>query len=459
MKSKIFIALYGLFCFVAVTLMRDSWKDHLFMYDRSGYHLYLPAAVIYNDLGRLTFFSKINYNYYPGGQYMWDWYEIFDQPTGKRLNKYPIGVSVMELPFFIAAHTYAVIAKDYPTDGYSLPYQYGGIISNLFWVLVGLAYLRGYLKRHYNDTIIFITLLGIALGTNIYFYIVYEPCMSHTYSFCLFAATIYYAEEWYRSGRSFSLFMLAILIGLITIVRPVNILFAIVPLLWRVGNTLDMRQRLIFYYHKWKSLVIAAIIFCLILFIQLSYWKYVTGKWIFYAYGKESFLWDEPRVLDGLFGFRKGWFIYSPIVFLAALGFIPLWKRDKKIVPAILVFFSGYIYVTFCWWSWWYGGGFGARCLIETLPVMAIPLAALLQSLWSAKLKAPIFLIGVLIFLFCALNIFQCYQARKNIIHHDRMTFRYYWRVFCRPYVEEKDFELLMDDKTYWKEMGRIDKK
>jgi hypothetical protein len=60
------------------------------------------------------------------------------------------------------------------------------------------------------------------------------------------------------------------------------------------------------------------------------------------------------------------------------LGFIPLWKKDKKLAPALGVFMVVIIYSIFSWSQWWYGGGFSCRPLVETYPVLALPLAALI---------------------------------------------------------------------------------
>ena len=46
------------------------------------------------------------------------------------------------------------------------------------------------------------------------------------------------------------------------------------------------------------------------------------------------------------------------------------------------------------------------------------------------------------------------YQFTKNIIHYDRMTAAYYWRVFGKTTVSEEDLQYLMSDREYWKAMS-----
>src|SRR3954462_14756763 len=88
--------------FFAVSLI-ESFSQHRWVggdvlkFDPSGYYLYLPATFIYHDLTELAFYPAIDERYHPSGDVKW--YAIYQQPdTRKRLNKYPIGVALGELP-------------------------------------------------------------------------------------------------------------------------------------------------------------------------------------------------------------------------------------------------------------------------------------------------------------------------------------------------------------------------
>jgi hypothetical protein len=454
--SRYFIIVYGLMCFIVLTNREIIWKDHLFAYDKSGYHLYLPAIVIHNDLRELKFYEQIDSVYNPTDDIKW--YSITFLPEGGKLNKYPLGVSILDLPFFLIAHLYTITAKSNPADGYSVPYQYATCISTIIWVCIGLFYLRRLLLRTYNEQITLWVLIAIALGTNIYYYTAFDQGMSHPYSFFLFAAALCYTDEWYRFEKNRSAMFLAIVTGLIVITRPSDGLMVFMILFWRVNSIRTLKERLQYYQKHVRVVLLAAALFALVLFIQFGYWKYVTGDWIYYSYTNEHFLWREPKIFEGLFGYRKGWFIYSPIAFIAALGFFNLWKKDRKMVPSLIIFLLSIIYVTFCWWNWWYGGGFGSRPLIDILPVMALPLAALLNDVFSTKKTYIKLAAGAILTFFVFLNIFQSYQAAKMVIHVDRMTKEYYWRVFLKLESNDEDYQYLLDDKTYWDGYRRIDR-
>ncbi len=101
------------------------------------------------------------------------------------------------------------------------------------------------------------------------------------------------------------------------------------------------------------------------------------------------------------------------------------------------------IYVVFSWDAWMYGWSFGCRALVESLAVLAIPLAALVHFIRSRNwlIKS----ISVTVFLFLIwLNIYQTHQYTRNILDGYRMTKAYYWRIFGQMKVTDEDKRYLM---------------
>ena len=110
--------------------------------DGFGYYSYLPATYIYNDTDySFKWFNKIYKANYV--------YESFPNPednflvayNNKRINKYYQGLSYIWLPFFGVAH---LVAKffNYPADGFSQPYQLFIGFASIFYLIIGLVYLR-----------------------------------------------------------------------------------------------------------------------------------------------------------------------------------------------------------------------------------------------------------------------------------------------------------------------------
>lgn len=449
MKSRLVILLFAVLG-IYIVCNRSSYETNMFTWDASGYYLYLPAAFIYHDIDSFGFYAEVNAKYQlTNGT---DEYGMYAMPGGKRINKYAIGTALFEMPFFLLAHLYAVATHAYAADGYSLPYQWGGIMSFIFWVTMGLLYLRAALLKYFSDGITAFVLVCIAFGTNLYCYTIFSPGMSHPFEFFLFAGVLYHTIQYYASEKRWHIYMVGALCGLAIITRPVDAVIVIVPIFWQVYNKSSLVERFGFLRCHVKDVIVSVLLFLLIALIQMAYWKYISGDWIHYSYHGEGFKFSNPMIVKGLFSYQKGWFVYTPIAFVCVLGLFLLRGAYRQFAPSIVLFLVLIVYLVFSWRIWWYGGGFGARALIEALPLMAIPLAVLCQYIyykWKSMLLRIVF--AVIMCFFVALNMFQTYQYDIKTIHWVQMSKAYYWRVFGKIRATDEDRKLLMSGDDYVK--------
>jgi hypothetical protein len=127
------------------------------------------------------------------------------------------------MPFFLLAHAGAHLLG-VSTLGYSWPYSLSIVVAALFYLFAGLYFLRKILLRYFSDTVTAITLVLIVLATNLMYYVISEPGMSHVYNFALFNAFFFFSLKWVeKQGLKFSV-ILGLLAGLIVLIRPVNVL-------------------------------------------------------------------------------------------------------------------------------------------------------------------------------------------------------------------------------------------
>jgi len=411
-------------------------------YDTSYYYLYLPATIIYHDLDKLAFYPEIVNKYNISGKQ--PAYELYPQPsTSKILNKYAVGVSICELPFFLIAHWYCSVSGAYAADGYSVPYRVSIVFSIIFWVLAGLYALMKFLSAYFDGTITAITLLLILFATNLYFYTVLHIGMSHAFSFAFFCFILYITDRAYVTGKAHYIVLIGTMLGMITIIRPTNILVAMLPLLWPYEKEKMYGSKLVFFRHRIPAIISAIIIFIAIVFIQLSYLKYTSGHWFHFSYQDEGFNFTSPEIINGLFSYRKGWFLYTPVALLAVFGLIPLIRKNRTIGLLVCCYLLLNIYIVFSWCQWSYGGSFGCRALVESMAIMALPLAALLERVFSSKRKVlPIAVSSVLAF-FVVLNVFQSFQISHYVILWDNMNKAKYWSTFGKPELTQEEQMLL----------------
>jgi len=426
-------------------LYYQFWKNpgRIIVHDVVLYYQYLPAAIIHKDLS--LNFTKEDPEFYKNKV----WKITTDK--GRAVSKMTMGLAVLYSPFFLVAHALAE-KSGYPADGYTIPYRIALIISSVFYAIIGFIFLIRLLRKYFARGIIALTILAIGLGTNLYFYTTLEPTMSHAYSFFLFAAFIYFVDLWVQKQNWLSTVLIGLFGGLIILVRPTNgIIFLILPL-WNIESWTDLKERIILFFRKFGKTIAISLLTVLVFLPQVVYWKYTTGDYFFYSYRNEQFFFNDPAFIQGLFSFRKGWLIYTPIMTFSLLGIIVLYFRNRKLFWPVFIFTFLNLYVVFSWWCWWYGGGFGQRALIESYALLAIPFAAFTKYIFSRKLIfRTIFLIFFLCFI--GLNMFQTRQYYIGIIHWDGMTkYTYmdsFFRVKIAPnfynHIERPDYKAAMN--------------
>ncbi len=191
--SAVMIAFILAFMTVNMLNVRH-WKQEqrVIEWDAISYYAYLPAAFIYNDLS-LGFTEG-----YTGTHKFVFWPE--KSPTGKNVIKTTMGLSLLWLPFFGAAHLAANITGA-DSGGYSEPYKFFLLVSALFYLLIGLVYLRKILLAGVSDAVAALVMAGFAFATNLYWYSLFQSTMSHVYSFALITAFIWYSMKWYAGAE------------------------------------------------------------------------------------------------------------------------------------------------------------------------------------------------------------------------------------------------------------------
>lgn len=224
----------------------------------------------------------------------------------------------------------------------------------------------------------------------------------------------------------------AALLGLIILVRPVNAVVLLAIPIVAGNNTRSLFNRLI--ARPWW-LVGSALLCASIVAIQPVLWYLQTGNFVEWGYKGEGFYWTRPEVLKVLIGFRRGLFLWTPLMILVALSSLLLWRSDRSRSAWAMIYWAVITYIISCWWIWYYGGGFASRVYIDHYPVLAVPLVLVMQH-WKGR-----WMIGARIFFFLciALNLAQLWQFHNGILHHDGMDRRMYQFTFLRFDADHTD--------------------
>ncbi|MDP2723124.1 MAG: hypothetical protein Q8O72_10225 [Bacteroidales bacterium] len=415
-------------------------------WDTFGYYLYLPATFIYHDLGLKdkAVIDNIIDKYHSTSTF----YQASHVQNGNWIMKYSMGMAILYSPGFIVGHILAQF-MDYPTDGFSKPYQWALIANSILFFFIGLLVLRKILNRFFTDQITATLLILIFFGTNYFSYSTFSAEMPHNYLFTMYALILWQTILWHENHKRKHIWALAFFIGLATLARPTEIISILIPLLWNITNkeTLIKKINLIksFKSQMWQFMVILLLIGSL----QVIYWKIYSGHFIYYSYQNPGegfeFLW--PYTLKTLFSFRKGWLIYTPMMIFALWGFIHLYKENRNKFFSIFIFFIVNLYIVSSWSCWWYAQSMGQRALIQSYAVLAIPFGYFLTSL-SKKSAIMKIVMSLIILFFVILNQFQVWQFSKGILSLDRMTMPYYFNTFGKMVHNKAYDSLLLVDRS-----------
>lgn len=158
-----------------------------------------------------------------------------------------------------------------------------------------------------------------------------------------------------------------------------------------------------------------------------------------YSYAPERFYFKNPNMMNVLFSYQKGLFIYTPLLFISLTGLIWLFRNNKFQLISFLAFFLLLIYILSCWSQWHYGAGFGFRPMIEYFPLFAILLLFSFNLFKNRKLKYVF--IGLCMSTFLV-NQVQAYQYRNSILIGEHMSRYKYWRVFLKTDPKWKGYVL-----------------
>ena len=407
----------------------SRWKSRdVLQHDMYVYYSYLPATFIYQDL-TFNFTKEL-----PDDDKRQIW--TLDAPNGGRVQKMTMGMAMMYAPAFGLAHLLAE-PMGYTANGYSIIYHFLIAMSALAFAIAAMLVQRKILLQYFEDKVVALTILGIGLATNYYYYTTTEGPMSHIHNFFLISVFIWQILKWLENYKWINALFAGLSLGLIILIRPINAIVVIIPLFYAVRSFAEFVLRIRDVFSHYYQVILMLFMIALVVFPQLWYWHFNTGQWIYYSYNDEGFFFNDPRILEGLFSFRKGWLVYAPVMSLSFLGLGVLWLRSKasKFRLAILIYISLNLYIVYSWWCWWYGGSFGSRPMIDATAIMSIPLAAFIAL--AMKKKFTSIVVTVLIFGFVGLNLFQTMQYRRAIIHWDSMTKETYFLVFGKTNYPE----------------------
>ena len=372
--SALFIVCVAVFL---VTIPLPRVDDLLIGSDGILYYHYVHSLVIDGDLDFTNEYLHFNG---PNGV-------PAPTPAGLPPNRMSIGMGIVWLPFFLAAHALAWLLG-LPHDGYSYLYQAAVCLGSMLYGFVGIL-MTYRLCRQYADAVTAVVAVTLIwFGSNVIYYMVAEPSMSHMASLGVVGSFL----AWWRLNeeRSSARYWIGLgaLGGLAALIRPQAILFMALPALQWLAEGVrlwkDRRdgQPLVAHVGRGALMGVTALA---VFSIQLWAWRTIYGS-VFesgYSYGdQQSFYWLNPKVFQVLFSLRHGLFTWHPIYLVGAIGLWWVAKQDRAYALLLALGLALQVYIVAAWRAWWQGDAFGGRMFISSAPIFALGLAQVVQRLY-----------------------------------------------------------------------------
>lgn len=334
----------------------------------------------------------------------------------------PIGPVLFWLPLYLAvalvdgvSRLVSGAATDPLALGLTLPYVRAALIGSFAIGAAGLAAVHALVRRDHPPATALATTLLVFGATPLAWYMVYEASMTHAASFGVVALLVLAAVRWLgptgysaRDGRR-----LGALTAIAFLMRPQEALFALVPATLSAAAAADRRDRVARLVALARVAAIGAAPW---LVLQAAHSAVLVRSNDFQLFGQQGYLdpWHS-RWIDTLWSSWHGLLSWTPVVYIAVLGSIALWRRQRVWAGLALGLLLAMAWVNGSTTDWAGGWSFGGRRFTSLLVVLAPGLALVI----AAAVRRPHLLVGAAVAVAIAWNYGLMVQFTAGMVPKD----------------------------------------
>ena len=341
--------------------------------DGPGYFSYLRSVLFDGDLDFENEFDRLE----------WPVDEL--TPTGLVANYWSVGPAILWAPFYLVIHGLSLIAPrvGYPAncDGFGYQYQSAACVGTIVYVALGCILAYRLCRRYTSSYSGLVAVLGLFLGSSLIHYTIAAPGSSHGVSFFAVALFLFLWDRHRRRSRT-DWALLGLAAGLMALVRWQDVLFVsvvAVQAIWSARSG-SAHERVVTMREYLQGGLLAALIGTFVFAPQMLAWSVLYGSPLVLPQGAAFFDPLHPNLVEYLFSTNHGLFTWTPIALLAVVGLGPLWVRDRRTTMALVVPLLLLWYLNSATSDWWAHGSFGARRFVSATAILALGLAALIES-------------------------------------------------------------------------------
>lgn len=355
--------------------------------DGVGYYAYIRSVFIDGDLQFANEFNETlsPFAFVPS-------YPIYG-PTGYTVNPWSIGPALLQVPFWIIAHTSAWVTNvvgltHWKLDGYSAPFVTMIGLSSVVASLVTLFGMYHLLRRQYAPRVAVFSTAFVFLASNLLYYAQINNNNVHSIStatvtimLVAFMATRDHPTRlrWAIFGASVGLIGIVYWVTLILCIFPAGVIFSQTWSLWRQKDHAAV-------YRLWQGVGIAIITAVCVLALQSGVWYVMYDSLFTVPQGNAFALPQYPRLWQVFFGDWYGLLWWTPAIFIGIFGLFAHARSTPQHGWWMVLAIWAYILYNASIPNWDGSSGFGFRRLSSIAPFIAFGVAYIITRTAHARL-------------------------------------------------------------------------
>ena len=300
--------------------------------------------------------------------------------TGHIRNLMPVGPALLWTPAFLLTSCGVWVADrfgaSYALDGYGRLFQASAAFSGVAAATFGAWFAFLAASALFRPRSAIWATLMIWLGSSAIYYSVISPTYSHAASMCAVSA---FWCVWIRTQEQQSLGRYAFigaLAGVAALMRWQDGVLLLVPMIEAVWRRTPRSAA--------ARMIVSAAAAVLAFVPQMIVWQRLYGHAFTIPQGAAFMRWTQPAGWSVLFSDNHGLFTWTPVIAVAVVGLVPLWRRAPVVAATSSSFLLMSWYVNASVADWWAGEAFGARRFVACFPVFVLGAAAVFDQ-WHAR--------------------------------------------------------------------------
>lgn len=282
-------------------------------------------------------------------------------------NAFAIGPAILWSPFVALAHLYS-LASGGESDGYGQPYVIAVYLANMLSGLLGMIFTYFALTSICDRRTSAIIAAASWLCTSALYYTFGLTVMAHASSYAAVSLFAFLATRAFQKRAWQSWFLLGFAFGLCALVRWQNVILALIPLIVLIASDRKMALRPLLICYATAAFTFIP---------QMIAWYIVYGDPLTIPQGSGFMSWTRPQLLGTLFSPAHGLLTWTPLCAAGIAGLVLAPKEHRPLAVALGAVCLLQLYISACAGD--PGWSFGARRLVNCIPLLALGTAFLVQ--------------------------------------------------------------------------------